>query len=80
MFKTCGLAVGALGMDRGLPVVFPQALIPTKPAVLENSGFIPTLHNFYTHTFTLQISIFTSVISDFYTVCTRLIITKTIYI
>lgn len=77
MFKTCGLFVVAMGTNRGRTSAFPQTPTPTNLTLLENHSLIQTLHNFYTHSFTLQSGNFLSVIDRFYTVCTRLIITKT---
>lgn len=80
MRKTCGLTVVSLGTNRGWLVYYPQQWISLAIQRMENYQDIRTLHNFYTQFFTYVNLIFQSVIFGFYTLYTRLIITKTIYI
>lgn len=79
MCKACGLPVSGLGTESVLSFGFPQSQFMHFKQYMENSGFIQYLHNFYTQSFTTIYAIFQSVISSFYTVCTHLIITITIY-
>lgn len=80
MCNTCGLHVNDLSMDRGVLAIFPHRWLCSLRVVLENHTLIPILHIFYTQFFTRLNLYFQSVILSFYTVCTPLIITKTIYI
>jgi hypothetical protein len=80
MCKTCGLVVNGLGMNRGRIYTYSQAPLAKQLATGNKAGLFQTLHNFYTHFFTYINLFFQSVISGFYTLYTRLIITKTMYI
>lgn len=78
MCNTCGLPVGGMRRNRVQNVSFPQRVFCDFSLAWEKHSFIPRLHNFYTHFFPSLNVLFQSVILNFYTVCTRLIITKTI--
>lgn len=80
MCKTCGLYVNGLSTNRGVLAAFPQTCLHSLRTVLENYRLIPILHIFCTQFCTRIYYVFQSVILSFYTVCTPLIITKTIYI
>lgn len=80
MCKTCGLVVNDLSMNRGRMLAYPQGSLSNLGLRGNKSRLFLSLHNFYTHSYTLQNLFFQSVISNFYTFCTRLIITKTMYI
>lgn len=78
MCKVCGFYVSSMRNTWGLDLGFPQSLNETLIQHVENPPIFPTLHKFYTQSFTALNVFFLSVIYSFYTVCTRLIITKTI--
>lgn len=77
MCKACGLYVSSMADACGSYIGFPQSLNNIQKLHMENSRFFLSLHKFYTQSFTALNIFFLSVISGFYTVCTRLIITKT---
>lgn len=77
MCKACGLYVSSVRNTCGLYAGFPHDINNTQTARMENLCFFLSLHKFYTQSFTAFNIFFLSVIYDFYTVCTRLIITKT---
>ncbi len=80
MRKSCGLVVARACVVSGRILSFLHTTRVQLKRALEKLVFFLGLHNFYAQVFTIVRTFFSSVRLDIYTVCTPLIIMKTIYI